>query len=130
MIIAIGQGWYLEEPVDIPASGDPRPVCLNPPCANPTEVAADVVVEISGLGDEVEGVLVCLTPAAGDPNDNTCLADQRGHYVFPRLRIGTTLIVRAEGGPCVPDQRTITVRRGDNLVELACHRPIGAGHDS
>ena len=32
VLVAIGAGWHLEEPVSIPPLGDPDPICLNPPC--------------------------------------------------------------------------------------------------
>lgn len=123
-VVATGDGWHLEEPVDIPSTGDPPPVCLNPPCANPSDVAADVVVEVGGPG-RIGGMLVCLTPS--EPRlGATCITNEGGRYVFERRPIGATLIVRSEGGPCLPNQRTITVQRGDNLVELACP-PGGPG---
>lgn len=127
-VIATGSGWQLEEAVEIPASGDPAPVCLNPPCGNPGDLAADVVVEISGAG-EVRGLVVCLTetePRLGE----TCLRQGTGPYVFKRRPLGSTMIVRAEGRTCVSDQRTITVQRGDNRIGIACARAAGAGHES
>jgi hypothetical protein len=47
-VVATGNGWHLEAPLDIPVSGDPPPVCLNPPCANPEDMVADVVVDLKG----------------------------------------------------------------------------------
>jgi hypothetical protein len=32
VLVAVGGGWHLEEPVSIPPLGDPDPICLNPPC--------------------------------------------------------------------------------------------------
>jgi hypothetical protein len=127
-VIATGSGWHLEEPVEIPASGDPAPVCLNPPCRNPSDLAADVVVEISGAG-QVRDLMVCLR--ATEPRlGATCLGQGTGPYVFKRLPIGATMIVQAEGKTCVSDQRTITVQHGDNRIGVACARALGDGHDS
>ena len=39
VLVAIGSGWHLEEPIAIPPLGDPEPVCLNPPCrSNPPAI--------------------------------------------------------------------------------------------
>ena len=129
-IVATGSGWHLEEPVEIPAAGDPPPVCLNPPCANPDDVAADVVVEVSGPG-HVGGLVVCLSSTERGISDS-CLAEETGgRYLFKRRLIGATLIVWVPRTGCIPGQQTIRVQRGHNLVGLACHgEAAGPDHDS
>ena len=127
VVIATGSGWRLEQPVEIPASGDPAPVCLNPPCGNPGDLAADVVVEVSGSG-AMGGLMVCLIATAPRAGED-CMSRRTGPYVFERRPIGATIIVRALDRACGFYQQTLTVRRGDNRVQVACARPAGEGPD-
>lgn len=121
-VVATGGGWHLEESVAIPTSGDPPALCLNPPCANPEDVTADVVVDLDGP-DGVAGLVASLSSAELG-SEEVCLPESNGQCVFKRRRIGSILDVRAQGQWCVSDDRRITVKRGTNVIELSCSRPL------
>jgi hypothetical protein len=123
-VVAIGDGWHLEEQVAIPAVGDPETICLNPPCpAQPTQEMARLQLTIDGAPPPRE-VSVTMSVVAPAPNRNRvhACASTGATCQLEGLKPGTTYNVWARGSECRAARRHITVASGDNQVRIACVR--------
>jgi hypothetical protein len=121
-VVATGPGWLLEETVDIPASGDPEFVCLNPPCReNPTEGLARL--RISFEGATAESMITAEATSSDEirTSYHSC-SGQQGSCTLDELPVGETFEVEGYGDDCRAEPREVVVVSGDNFVRLPCHR--------
>jgi hypothetical protein len=123
-VVASGTGWFLEERIEIPARGDPDPLCMNPPCRDdPTEGLAALRVSLEG----VEGAPV--TAQVTFPDDGTSQAggmsscsSSGGSCLLQDLPVGQLLEVTGYGHGCRAETRTVTLPSGETSLRLACRR--------
>jgi hypothetical protein len=122
-VVATGQGWHLEETVAIPATGDPPPLCLNPPCLSDKEKGiARLRLTLDGKGDApwISASTWHVAQGSGDPS-RSCWG-QEGSCDVDGLAAGEAFRITATGDNCSADPVTVTVVAGDNYVRLPCHR--------
>jgi hypothetical protein len=117
-VVASGGGWHVERTVDIPARGDPDPVCLNPPCrANPLDGAARLRVTME-RSERGRLTIHAVADRAGERSvscaDETCVVEP----LAPNHRYHVTAL--ADG--CQSHVQDVTVVAGDNTLRLPCRR--------
>ncbi|HXU07133.1 MAG TPA: carboxypeptidase-like regulatory domain-containing protein [Polyangia bacterium] len=118
-VVARGPGWYLEQRVAIPPSGDPDPICLNPPCrSDPLEGLARLRLALDG-GDS--GSFTASADEVGGGGFHSCHGTD-GRCDIEGLPEGATLSITASGQNCESDPMTVTVIAGDNHVRVPCPR--------
>jgi len=123
-VVATGDGWHLEEQVAIPPSGDPAPLCLNPPCrANPKEGRARLRLMLEGTGaDEGFGATVTETGSSSPRHHYYSCASSGDKCAIRDLKPGATYVISASGPDCRAFQREVTLTAGDNHVRISCNR--------
>jgi hypothetical protein len=126
-VVATGEGWHLEEPVTIPLGGDPAPICLNPPCSDPTRRGArlHLMLEGSGASQEVMVFAMEVVPSSPQHRVRSC-SSEAGSCDIDGLKPGQKFVVSATGADCRGAPQEVTVAPGDNSLRIACvrHREI------
>jgi hypothetical protein len=119
LLFASGRTSPMELPVSIPPTGDPEPVCLNPPCrADP--LAGTGRLRISFEGPDHTDVSAMLTFADGDGSSSYGCFSNGGDCELEALPIGLLFKLTAESPDCVSATRTIVLHAGDNDASLPC----------
>jgi len=135
-VIAVGEGWYLEQRVAIPPKGDPEFLCLNPPCrSDPVEGLARLRVTLDGP----EGSSINVEASDDDGDAFHSCSSTGSQCDINGLTAGATLSINALGKDCRSSAMTVTVAAGDNHVRIPCTRqrriegvvrlPDGAQHE-
>jgi hypothetical protein len=121
-VTATGTGWFLEQRVEIPARGDPEPVCLNPPCRDdPTEGLATLRVSLEGGDDGPMTAEVTFVDDEGSGGSSSCNSS-RGACRLEQLPVGQQLKLDGYSAGCRAEPRTITLPAGETSLALPCHR--------
>lgn len=118
-LVATGTGWFLEQTVDIPANGDPPPVCLNPPCReNPTEGLARLRVMLQGAraGSDMRAWAI-----ATDGTHRRFCDGEQGWCEIGDLPVGEPLQVGGtDDDGCSVKPQTAVLVSGENLLRFSC----------
>ncbi|HLK93386.1 MAG TPA: hypothetical protein VKZ18_26070 [Polyangia bacterium] len=123
ILLAVGEGWHLEQPIAVPPTGDPDPVCLNPPCrANPLEGLATVRISLEGAPPG-GGVSASLHAAAGESQNVYGCGSNGRACTIEALAPGQALTVRVGSADCARQTREIVLAPGDNRVAVPCQPP-------
>jgi hypothetical protein len=121
-VVATGDGWHLEEHVAVPPTGDPEPICLNPPCrSDPREGLAHLRITLEGADADALMSADVEPVSAADRSTHFC-GGTGGRCDVEGLIPGATFKIKARGAGCVADPIKVTVVAGDNKVRLPCHR--------
>jgi hypothetical protein len=122
-VVARGEGWFLEQQIDIPARGDPDPLCMNPPCRDdPTEGMAALRVSLEGLPDDAPVTAqVTFLDGEGSGGMSSC-GSSGGDCRLEQLPVGKPLKVSAYGDDCRAEDRTVTLPAGETSLRLASRR--------
>ena len=123
-VVATGDGWHLEEQVAIPPSGDPEPVCLNPPCrSDPTEGRARLRLMLEGSPAPLGLTATAMTDDSSSTRHriHTC-STGADKCDIDGLRPGQTFLITAGGIDCRAAPLSVTVAPGDNHVRIPCIR--------
>jgi hypothetical protein len=124
-VVASGTGWFLEERVEIPARGDPDPLCLNPPCReDPTEGLARLRVSLEG-GTDDSGVTAEVTVTeerGGHGSESSSCSSTEGWCLLEGLPAGQPLKIEGYGDGCRAETRTMTLPAGETSLRLLCRR--------
>lgn len=129
ILLAVGGGWHLEQPISVPPMGDPEPVCLNPPCrANPLDGLANLRIRLQGAPPG-GGVHAIIGPADTDgPGHNVYGCGGSGRTCsIEALDPGQALTVHVGSADCAPETREIVLAAGDNTVAVPCTPPPNGG---
>jgi hypothetical protein len=127
IVVAVGDGWHLEQPVSLAPTGDPDPVCLNPPCrANPLDGRARLRISLEGAPPG-GGVHATLAPAAGETSDLYGCGGSGRVCTIDALDPGQRLTVNVGSADCAARSQTIVLAAGDNLVAVPCEAPPNGG---
>jgi len=119
-IEAAGSGALFMTTVDIPAHGDPEPICLNPPCrVNPLEGQAKLRVVLDGV-DAHSPISADIVPV-DDANARYGCASSLFTCSIDALPAGVTYAVTASGRDCDGGPITVTTVEGENQVSVPCH---------
>jgi hypothetical protein len=126
-VTARGPGWLLEQVVAIPSSGDPAPICLNPPCrAEPLEGLARLRVALDGA-PAGSGIAATLQPPPDtDDTPQTCAAAS-GACELEALLPGQPVSVVARGMRCRGQRAGLVLNPGNNEVSIPCAPQLGHG---
>jgi hypothetical protein len=122
-VVAEGGGLVLEAAVTIPEHGNPKPICLNPPCrANPLEGRAQLRVTLDGV-DSSSPITATIVTVGNTDTHYGC-----GSSLFTcdveGMPVGQTFSVTAWGRDCRGGPVTVTIAEGDNDVSIPCvHAP-------
>jgi hypothetical protein len=121
-VVASGTGWFLEERVEIPARGDPDPLCLNPPCRDdPTEGLAALRVSLEGVGNAPVTAQVSFPDdGSGRAGGMSSCSSGGGSCLLQDLPVGQPLEVTGYGHGCRAESRTVTLPSGETSLRLAC----------
>jgi len=120
-IVAEGGGLVLEATVNVPAHGDPEPICLNPPCReNPLEGQAHLRVMLNGVpsSSSIEADIIPVS----DADTSYACASSLFTCDIEALPIGQTFAVTASGRDCRGGPVTVTIVEGENDVRIPCVR--------
>lgn len=111
-------GWHLEERVRIPATGEPAPVCLNPPCRDLPPVAPAALQVILGGAPEEGEIFV---QSAQDLEHRVCAGTgDRCELAGLESEASADVTVRSES--CAPVTQSLFLRAGRNTLTLGCRR--------
>ena len=114
-----GRGEVYIASVDIPAHGDPEPVCLNPPCrANPLEGQAQLRVVLDGV-DARSRISAHIVPV-DDANRLYSCASSHFTCSIETLSAGLTYAITVSGRDCHGGPVTVTMTEGANQVSVPC----------
>lgn len=131
-IEAAGSGERFTATVDVPAHGDPEPICLNPPCrANPLEGQAQLRVVLDGV--DARSSIHATIVAIGDKSTAYGCVSSRFTCSIAALPAGLTYTLTASGRDCHGGPVTVTTIEGENQVSVPCRRDppeIEAASDS
>jgi hypothetical protein len=117
LVQANGDGWHLEQTVQLPEHGDPEPLCLNPPCQ--ATAPTTLVIALDGAH---EGMTALAT--AGGTSSGGCGTSGGSSCSMSDLAPpGGTVQVEASSADCSRAVGTIVLHAGANAITLPCVRP-------
>lgn len=117
VVRAIALGWHIEGRAEIPAQGDPEPMCLNPPCGDPPPLA-QVAVELAGAPEHAS---FSLSASSADGRVESC-GSTHGGCTLEDLAPGPARIEVTSRACADFEPLRVDLRPGENRLTVACKR--------
>jgi hypothetical protein len=110
-----GEGRHHEAQVTVPATGEPAPLCFNPPCTAPPLASLEARAEHDGCVHH-------MVMVGGESQQWLCRLSQ-GRCELEDLPAGVPLLLSSSCRGCPDDgARPLTLTPGRNTVTLPCRR--------